>query len=69
VVLPPEPGTNALRLRPKIATWTFEESTLLAREGRARAEFISKVSHELRTPLTVANGVCSSIGSRTTEAR
>jgi signal transduction histidine kinase len=33
-----------------------ELSTLLAREGRARAEFISKVSHELRTPLTVIKG-------------
>jgi len=33
-----------------------ELSTLLAREGRARAEFIGKVSHELRTPLTVIKG-------------
>src|SRR6185312_15228389 len=30
-----------------------ELATLLAREERARAEFIGKVSHELRTPLTV----------------
>jgi len=28
----------------------------LAREGHARASFISKVSHELRTPLTVIKG-------------
>ena len=33
-----------------------ELSTLLAREERARAEFIGKVSHELRTPLTVIKG-------------
>lgn len=33
-----------------------ELATLLAREGRARAEFIGKVSHELRTPLTVIKG-------------
>jgi hypothetical protein len=30
-----------------------ELSTLLAREGRARAEYIGKVSNELRTPLSV----------------
>ena len=34
-----------------------ELATLLAREERARAEFIGKVSHELRTPLTVDNGL------------
>jgi signal transduction histidine kinase len=33
-----------------------ELSALLAREERARAEFIGKVSHELRTPLTVIKG-------------
>jgi two-component system, OmpR family, sensor histidine kinase ResE len=33
-----------------------ELATLLAREERARAEFIGKVSHELRTPLTVIKG-------------
>jgi two-component system sensor histidine kinase VanS len=33
-----------------------ELSTRLAREERARAEFIGKVSHELRTPLTVIKG-------------
>jgi signal transduction histidine kinase len=33
-----------------------ELSALLAREARARAEFIGKVSHELRTPLTVIKG-------------
>jgi signal transduction histidine kinase len=33
-----------------------ELSTALAREERARAEFIGKVSHELRTPLTVIKG-------------
>jgi signal transduction histidine kinase len=37
-----------------------ELATLLAREERARAEFIGKVSHELRTPLTVGSGVLSS---------
>ena len=31
-------------------------SAQLAREERARAEFIGKVSHELRTPLTVIKG-------------
>ncbi|MFL5830209.1 MAG: hypothetical protein ACJ76X_09860 [Solirubrobacteraceae bacterium] len=34
-----------------------ELATLLAREERARAEFIGKVSHELRTPLTVDSSV------------
>ena len=33
-----------------------ELARLLAREERARAEFIGKVSHELRTPLTVIKG-------------
>jgi signal transduction histidine kinase len=33
-----------------------ELSAQLAREERARAEFIGKVSHELRTPLTVIKG-------------
>jgi signal transduction histidine kinase len=33
-----------------------ELSEQLAREERARAEFIGKVSHELRTPLTVIKG-------------
>ncbi len=33
----------------------------LAREERARAEFVSKVSHELRTPLTVIKGYVYSL--------
>jgi signal transduction histidine kinase len=36
-----------------------ELATLLAREERARAEFIGKVSHELRRPLTVDSSVGS----------
>jgi signal transduction histidine kinase len=35
--------------------------TRLAREERARAEFVSKVSHELRTPLTVIKGYVYSL--------
>jgi signal transduction histidine kinase len=34
----------------------------VAREERARAEFVSKVSHELRTPLTVIKGYVYTLG-------
>lgn len=56
------PAVRRSQARERRLTAELEEiGQRLAREERARAEFVSKVSHELRTPLTVIKGYVYSL--------